>query len=390
MGGNMRMLHRISSTDIVERQRMNIIVRLCALLLVATAPVLPPGAEAAEPYPDPASEMWLEVRQSTDPKLLEGFIKAFPESPYAHAARARLERVKTTPATADEDTDSDESFIITYPAQETAPTGAQGATAPPAGAATPAAVSAPTLPAPGSSFRDTLSGGGKGPVMVVIPAGRFMMGCVSGQNCYDREKPVHEVVIARPFAISKYEITFEDYDRFTYPNKVDDEGWGRGRRPIINVSWDDATEYAAWLSAQTGKRYRLPTEAEWEYAARAGSTTKYSWGNDIGHNRANCDNENCGDSYEYTAPVGSFPANAWGLHDMLGNVFEWVQDCWNGSYAGAPGDGNAWASGDCSQRVGRGGAWESPFPWLLRSAFRFRIDRANRFNFYGFRLAQDL
>ena len=251
------------------------------------------------------------------------------------------------------------------------------------------ATAAPVAPAPGSSFRDTLSGGGEGPEMVVIPAGRFMMGCVSGQDCRDSEKPVREVVIARPFAMSKYEITFEDYDRFTSPNKVDNSGLGRGNRPVINVSWDDATEYAEWLSAQTGKRYRLPSEAEWEYAARAGSTTQYSWGNDIGHNRANCYYGDCGDRWEFTAPVGSFAANVWGLHDMHGNVWEWVQDCWNDSYAGAPYDGSAWASGDCSQHVLRGGSWDE-FPFALRSAARDWDTRTYRDDIQGFRLVQDL
>ena len=168
--------------------------------------------------------------------------------------------------------------------------------------------------------------------MVVIPAGRFRMGCVSGQDCGgDREFPVHEVTIPQAFAVSKYEVTFEDYDRFTYPNRVDDEGWGRGRRPVINVSWSDAQEYVAWLSRQTGQTYRLLSEAEWEYVARAGSSSLYSWGNDIGSNRANCADLDefgtCGDQWEYTAPVGSFPANAFGVHDMHGNVTEWVEDC---------------------------------------------------------------
>ena len=294
------------------------------------------------------------------------------------------------PASTDEDS---ESFIITYPAPETAPAGtappaASGTTAPAAGAAAPP-VSVASPPAPGTSFRDRLQSGGEGPEMVVIPAGRFRMGCVSGQDCSNDELPVHEAMIARPFALSKYEVTFEDYDRFTHPNKVDDEGLGRGRRPVINVSWDDANEYAAWLSAQTGKRYRLPTEAEWEYAARAGSMTAYSWGNDIGQNRANCDNDYCGDRWEYTAPVGSFAPNAWGLHDMHGNVWEWVQDCWNDSYAGAPSDGSVWTSGECSLRVIRGGSWYF-VPWALRSADRSRGTRSYRSDYLGFRLAQDL
>ena len=379
---------------IVVGQRTDIVIRFFTLLtLVLMVSAWPPGTEAAEPYPDPASEMWLEVRESADPKLLESFIEAFPDSPYAHAARARLERLKAGPAAAETPPDGEESFIITYPAPGTAPTPPPATTAPASGAAPQTAPAAPAAPAPtvhavGSSFRDTLSGGGEGPEMVVIPAGRFRMGSLPGAG-YDNEKPVHEVVIARPFALSKYEVAFADYDRFTHPNKVDDEGWGRGRRPVINVTWDDATEYAAWLSAETGKRYRLPTEAEWEYAARAGSTTKYSWGDDIGSNRANCYNDYCGDQWKNTAPAESFSANAWGLHDMHGNVYEWVQDCWNDSYAGAPGDGSAWTSGECGRRVIRGGSWLIN-PGYLRSASRIRYTRSNRCSNFGFRLAQDL
>ena len=141
---------------------------------------------------------------------------------------------------------------------------------------------------PGSTFREALRSGGEAPEMVVIPSGRFRMGCLSNADCYDHEKPVREVTIAVPFALSVHEVTFEDYDRFAYPNKVDDEGWGRGTRPVINVSWEDAQEYVAWLSAQTGAEYRLPSEAQWEYAARAGTATKYHWGNEVGSNLANC------------------------------------------------------------------------------------------------------
>ena len=300
---------------------------------------------------------------------------------------AQAAKAAETPA------DDEESFIITYPAPGTAPTTPPATTAAATGTTRQTAPAAPAAPPPavhavGSSFRDQLSAGGEGPEMVVIPAGRFRMGDLSGAGA-DDEKPVHEVAIARPFALSKYEITFADYDKFTYPNKVDDKGWGRGRRPVIGVYWDDANEYAAWLSAQTGKRYRLATEAEWEYAARAGSSTKYSWGNDIGSNRANCDNEYCGDRWDYTAPAGSFSANAWGLHDMHGNVWEWVQDCWNDSYAGAPGDGSAWTNGECGLRVIRGGSWFYG-PWYLRSAFRYWTARSYRHNNIGFRLAQDL
>ena len=229
------------------------------------------------------------------------------------------------------------------------------------------------------------------PEMVVIPGGRFRMGCVSGRGCADDERPVHEVRV-ESFEISKYEVTFEKYDRFTAATgreRAYDRGWGRGRRPVINVSWRDALAYVGWLSAQTGESYRLPTEAEWEYAARAGSTTAYSWGNEIGHNRANCDG--CGSQWdnEQTAPVGSFSPNAWGLHDMHGNVWEWVQDCRNGNYQGAPRDGSAWESGDCSRRVLRGGAWHNR-PRDLRAADRGGYDSGDRSSSIGFRVARTL
>ena len=242
---------------------------------------------------------------------------------------------------------------------------------------------------PGETFSDTLSSGGQGPEMVVIPAGRFRMGCLSGQECFDIEFPVHDVTIPQAFAVSKYEVTFEDYDRYTYPNRVDDAGWGRGRRPVINVSWNDAQDYVEWLSAQTGHAYRLLSEAEWEYVARAGSSTVYSWGNDIGSNRANC--RGCGSQWDddRTAPVGSFPPNAFGVHDMHGNVEERVEDCSNGSYAVAPTDGSAWRSGDCEWRSVRGGSWGSNRR-SLRSANRSGWSTGIRLNFLGFRVARTL
>ena len=221
------------------------------------------------------------------------------------------------------------------------------------------------------------------PEMVVIPAGSFKM----GSNQVSFGDPVHEVKIDS-FALSKYEVTFEEYDAFTDATgreRADDEGWGRGR-PVINVSWYDAMMYAEWLSEQTGDRYRLPSEAEWEYTARAGSTTKYSWGNEIGRNRANC--KGCGSVWggERSALVGSFSANKWGLHDMHGNVIEWVLDCWNEYYEGAPTDGFAWLSGDCSKRVVRGGSWNAR-PGSLHSANRGFVDISNRMRWVGFRVA---
>ena len=247
---------------------------------------------------------------------------------------------------------------------------------------------------PGETFADELSGGGLAPEMVVIPPGSFHMGCISGQQCREREFPVRAVTIPRAFAVSKFEVTFEDWDRCVARGdcgvyRPDEEGWGRGRRPVINVSWDDAQAYAAWLSRQTGGMYRLLSEAEWEYASRAGSSTAYAWGNDAGRNRANCNG--CGSQWDNdrTAPVGSFPANAFGLHDMHGNIWEWVEDCWNGGYVGAPVDDGAWRAGDCGVRVLRGGSWGN-YPRDLRSANRIRLAAGDRISGFGFRVARTL
>ena len=242
----------------------------------------------------------------------------------------------------------------------------------------------------GDAFWDPLSSGGYGPEMVVIPAGSFGMGCVSGAGCRDEEEAVREVTIPRPFAVSKYEVTFEQYDRFAMPTgSVEDEGWGRGGRPVINVSWQDAQDYVRWLSEQTGAEYRLLSEAEWEYAARAGASTAYSWGNRIGSGHANC--TGCGGQWDgsRTAPVGSFPANAFGLHDMHGNVWEWVEDCWSTGVGGGRTDGTAWTPNGCSRRVLRGGSWHGA-PLTLRSGYRDGDGPEFRYATLGFRVARTL
>ena len=248
----------------------------------------------------------------------------------------------------------------------------------------------------GQTFRDALRSGGEGPAMVVVPAGAFRMGCVSGQRCEDDEYPVHRVTIGSPFAVGMYEVTFAEWEACVRAGgcggyRPNDEGWGRGRRPVIKVSWEDAQAYVGWLSRESGAEYRLLSEAEWEYVARAGSETTYSWGNEIGKNRANC-RRRCGSRWdgERTAPVGSFAANGFGLHDVHGNLMEWVEDCWNESYAGAPTDGTAWtASGDCGRRVLRGGSWGSG-PRFLRSAVRLRYSTGYRGSLIGFRVARRL
>jgi formylglycine-generating enzyme required for sulfatase activity len=191
---------------------------------------------------------------------------------------------------------------------------------------------------PPGKFRDAFkdSNSDFGPEMVGIPGGEFRMGDIRGKGDKD-EKPVHKVSL-KSFAISRYEITFADYDRFASAtkrsNKPYDEGWGRDKRPVINVSQQNAIAYTQWLSKQTGKRYRLPTEAEWEYAARAGTITKYSWGNRIKSKQANyCQTSQCWKEGQ-TKPVGSFVANAFGVYDMVGNVLEWTCSTYEHRYQG--------------------------------------------------------
>jgi len=242
----------------------------------------------------------------------------------------------------------------------------------------------------GTTFRDTLKDGTQGPEMVKIPAGTFTMGDAWGEGETD-EKPAHQVVIAKPFALGKYEVTFNDYDVFARQNHrqlPEDNGWGRDQRPVIFVSWENAAAYAEWLSQQTGKRYRLPTEAEWEYAARSGGTED-KWAGTS--NAEELDNFawHTDNSDGKTQPVGRRTPNALGLYDMSGNVYEWVQDCWNRGYVGAPTNGSAWESGDCGRRVIRGGSYFNK-PEDVRVMFRNWFASGDRFNYLGFRLARDM
>ena len=253
---------------------------------------------------------------------------------------------------------------------------------------------------PGKTLRDCE----QCPEMVVVPAGSYMMGSPDGEEGRSSaEGPVHEVTIATPLAVGKYEVTFAEWDACvaaggcTY--QPSDEGWGRGKRPVINVSWDDIQQYVKWLSGETGQAYRLLSEAEWEYVARAGTTTPFHTGETLSPAQANYKGKYTygsgqkGAYKEKTVPVGSYAANGFGVYDVHGNVWEWVADCWNDSYAGAPSDGSAWTSGNtsgnCSLRVLRGGSWFLN-PEYLRSASRSSYVTGSRFHVIGFRLARTL
>ncbi len=240
----------------------------------------------------------------------------------------------------------------------------------------------------GKVFRDRLKDGTEGPEMVWIPAGSFRMGDIQGGG-YRNERPVHRVSITQRFAMGRYEVTFAEYDKFaeaTGREKPSDSGWGRGNRPVINVSWHDATAYAEWLSEQTGQTYRLPTEAEWEYAARAGTTTKYWWGNQIGKNRAACDA--CGSRWDnkQTAPVGSFSPNQFGIYDTAGNVWEWTCSEYESKYSGQ--EQLCVKNINKNSRLSlRGGSWFNGTS-RMRSAYRNDWRPANRSAFLGFRVSR--
>ncbi len=242
-----------------------------------------------------------------------------------------------------------------------------------------------------SRFRECLK---HCPEMTVVAAGTFSMGSPPDEpERFESEGPQRTVAISKSFAVSRFPVTFEDWNACVSVAAclpANDGGFGEADRPVINVSWSDAQTYVAWLSQMTGKHYRLLTEAEWEYAARAGTSTRYYWGVDVGENNAVCDG--CGSEWDSlsTAPVGKFSPNKFGLHDMVGNVFQWVQDCFHENYVGAPGDGTAWVEhGDCSKRQLRGGAWPDVASFI-RSASRFGLASDMRSNVLGFRVARNL
>ena len=228
------------------------------------------------------------------------------------------------------------------------------------------------------------------PELAIIPPGSYVMG---NDGPHKNERPAHTVTFDKAFAIGMFEVTFDEWQACfdaggCGTEMPDDHGWGMGNRPIINITWAEANDYAAWLSQKTNKTYRLPTEAEWEYAARAGTTSEFWWGDEVGLSKANC--RNCGpDIGHQSEPVDSFEANPWGLYNVHGNVWEWVQDCWNPTHDGAPGDGSARLTGDCVQRVMRSGSWYY-FSKNVRSAWRFKNDARVRSYGIGLRVLREL
>jgi formylglycine-generating enzyme required for sulfatase activity len=334
---------------------------------------------------DPAAQAWAVIQNTTSIAVLETYIRQFGSTGYAGYARARLEELKK----------SQVAIVVPPVAPPTIVTPAVGVFPPGVSPLSPERERA-------LKAKDSFKECEQCPEMVVVPAGAFSMGSPASEPERDSDEgPQHQVTISRPFAVGRFAITFDEWDACVADGgcngyRSHDGGWGRGRRPVIHVNWNDAKAYVAWLSRKTGKSYRLLSEAEREYVTRAGTSTPFWWGSSISTGQANYEGNyvyNNGSKGEYrqrTMPVDSFQPNPWGLYQVHGNVWEWTEDCWNGSYSGAPADGTAWTGGDCSRRVLRGGSWDGD-PQFLRSAFRSRKPPSDgRFSKFGFRFGRTL
>jgi len=320
-------------------------------------------SQAAPPPPDPAAVAWEAVKNTKDPQLVQEYLQQFSNGIFAALARSRLRSI----------TEQKVAGVFQVPSKLTL-----------------------DKVKPGEELQDC----DQCPKMVVIPAGRFSMGAAADEQLRKKsEGPQRPVVITTPFSVSKFEVTFDQWEACALEggcngHKPKDSGWGRGRRPAIHVSWDDAKAYVEWLRQKTGKPYRLLSEAEWEYAARGGTTGAYATGTGITPLQANFDgsiatSSRANTTYRgKTVDVGSFTPNPYGLHDMHGNVMEWVEDCWNPDHSGAPLDGSP-RGGDCKRRVLKGGAWYYEAAYL-RSAARLSYPATTRLNVVGFRVARTL
>ena len=319
---------------------------------------------------------WESIKDSTHASDYEAYLEAYPNGRFAALARSRIERLRAS-----------------APKGEAAPERARPAPAPEATpkqtrpAPTPATASEkpPSPPAAVAEVKDCPMC----PALVGLPRGAYTMGSNSDDPS---ERPAHGVSISAPFAIGKYEVTVEQWNACVDAGacqRVSADLSRAANTPVRDVSWDDAQQYVVWLSKVSGKAYRLPTEAEWEYAERGGTSTRYWWGEQMRNNSANC--KGCGEPWHQDGPatVGSFAANPYGLYDMNGSVWEWVSDCWHNSYKGAPSDGSSWDEHDCRVRVIRGGSWRDGPSYMLSST-RFRYDASVRYSQNGFRVARSL
>lgn len=356
---------------------------------------------------------WESIKDSTHASDYEAYLQAYPKGRFAALARSRIERLRAAESKGEAATKRAKPATPPEPQPKPAQPAPQPAKAPEA--ARPAATAPPTpqqperpakapepvraapVPPPPIGQHPQASQGTSGeitdcaecPTLVGLQPGSFTM----GDNSSDpSERPAHKVTISAPFAIGKYEVTVEQWNACVTAGacpRVSPEFNRVANAPVRDVSWDDAQLYVRWLRGVTGKPYRLPTEAEWEYAARGGTSTAYWWGAQMRSGAAIC--KGCGEqsTREEPAAVGSATANPYGLFDVNGNVWEWVTDCWHNSYKGAPADGSAWEEHDCRARVIRGGSWRNGPSYMLSST-RFKYDANVRFSEYGFRVARPL
>ena len=367
---------------------------------------------------DEEVQAWASVKNSTDIGLLEQFLKKFPNGRYAYIARPRLERLLKEKPERDkklreeqaererlaELAKFEEGAADEWPhVEEIGSIEAYKVFAERYGETSFFAKAWETLLSKGIILNyqpdtrdlhvyktgDIIKDADFAPEMVVVPPGKFLMGSVDGEGS-NNERPQHEVKIDYPLAVGRFAVTFNEWDYYASQvsdaHNPDDKGWGRGNRPVINVNWDDAQAYIQWLSEATGENYRLLSEAEWEYVCRAGTNTDYWWGNEITYDQANYNHK-----HSKTLPVDSFDPNPWGLYNVHGNVWEWVQDQWHGTYQGSPTDGSAWEKkrDSSASRVLRGGSWYSG-PRSLRSANRVRYIPTYRNDNVGFRISRTL
>jgi formylglycine-generating enzyme required for sulfatase activity len=335
---------------------------------------------------------WDSIKDSNYASDYEAYLKAYPNGRFATLAHARIERLKAAAGAQKPQTaPASPAPQATTPATPAPPAPQQSR---PAAVATPAPAPAPAPAQPAAKTAPAAASGESKdcaacPVMISLSAGSFTMGSNSDDPS---EKPPHHVTLAAPFAIGKYEVTVEQWNACADANacpRLSAENNSVKNAPARDLSWDDAQLYVKWLAKTTGKPYRLPTEAEWEYADRAGTTSKFWWGDQMRKGQANC--KDCGDPWHKEGPesVGTFAANPYGLHDMNGSVWEWVSDCWHNSYQSAPNDGRTWDAPGCNMRVIRGGSWREGSDYMLTST-RFKYSQSVRQSQDGFRVAKDL
>lgn len=339
---------------------------------------------------------WESIKDSPHAGDYEAYLKAYPNGRFAELARTRIERLRAAAPK------PEAAPPRPAPAAPAAPPAERARPAP--APAAPAAPAAPERtrtapPTPAATAAEKPSGGVASateikdcpacPALIGLRQGEFVMG---SNNDDPSERPAHPVSLSRPFAVAKYETTNEQWNACVDAGACQRSSAGPDapkNAPVRDVSWDDAQAYVKWLSKASGKTYRLPTEAEWEYAIRGGVATRYWWGDQMKTGKANC--KGCGDpwSQESPATVGAFAPNPYGLYDMNGSVWEWVSDCWHNSYKGAPADGRSWDEPECRVRVIRGGSWREGADYMMSST-RFKYGASVRQSQNGFRVARDL